>query len=109
MIIFGKHKIAPSISPKKSVEGSIAGFVGAIIMALICGTHYLGWPHSLDMGAIIGFFGQIGDFYESLMKREYDVKDSGWILPGHGGIMDRMDNAVFVAPIIFYYLTKVVL
>lgn len=108
-IKFGKHKIAPAISPKKSVEGSIAGFFGAIIASYLLGAHYLGATNAILMGSIVGIFGQMGDFYESLLKRECEVKDSGWILPGHGGVMDRLDNAIFIVPFLYFYITKVIL
>lgn len=108
-IKFGRNRLAPLISPKKSVEGSVAGLVAAILASYLLGAHYLGARNALVMGLIIGFFGQIGDLFESLLKRRFDVKDSGWILPGHGGIMDRMDSAIFVAPLIYYYLVMVVL
>lgn len=108
-IKFGRHKIAPLISPKKSVEGCLAGLISAVIASYFLGAHYLGLSNSLIMGLIIGFFGQIGDLFESLLKRRFAVKDSGWLLPGHGGIMDRLDSASFVAPLIYYYLIMVVL
>ncbi|HAR63156.1 MAG: hypothetical protein DKM50_13080 [Candidatus Margulisiibacteriota bacterium] len=108
-IKFGKHKIAPFISPKKSVEGCIAGFISAVIASYFLGAHYLGLNHAIIMGMIVGVFGQLGDLFESLIKRKYEVKDSGWILPGHGGILDRLDSASFIAPLIYYYLTMVIL
>lgn len=102
---FGKHKLAPIISPKKTVEGTIGGSVFAILGALIVGYFiHLGVYHSLILGFLCTFFAQIGDLAESLIKRDAGVKDSGNILPGHGGFLDRADSYVFTIPVMFYYL-----
>ena len=113
---FGKHKMAPKISPKKSWEGFFGGLVTAIISVIVVGFGYP-WIDELINGtasftvnvpflillAIIGtILGVIGDFSASLLKRQCMVKDFGSILPGHGGIMDRFDSVLFVAP--FFYL-----
>lgn len=114
---FGKHKMAPQISPKKSWEGFFGGLVTAIISALVVGFGYPWWVETVLSGtasftvnipllvviAVIGtVLGVIGDFSASLLKRQCMVKDFGSILPGHGGIMDRFDSVLFVAP--FFYL-----
>lgn len=105
---FGKHRLAENISPKKSIEGSIAGFIFAVLASVFF--HYIfktnfGLKNSLYIGVIIGIFGQIGDLFESLIKRSANEKDSGNILPGHGGVLDRFDSIIFTAPL-FYYFVK---
>lgn len=100
---FGRHKIWPRVSPKKSWEGSIAGFAAtvAVTVAVAClpfgggplhGGNILCW---LIIGALLNVAGQLGDFFESALKRTYGVKDSSTILPGHGGILDRIDSILF--------------
>ena len=108
----GKHKIFPRVSPNKSWEGSLSGLVGAVIaMMLIIRAN---WLPGLDMwdaialGLITGVAGQVGDFAESLVKRDVGVKDSSNLLPGHGGAWDRLDSVLFAAPLSYLYLTLVV-
>lgn len=102
---FGKHKLSPVISPKKTIEGSIGGAICAIIGALVVGYFiHLGFFHSLILGILCTIFAQIGDLCESLIKRDAGVKDSGDLLPGHGGFLDRTDSYVFTIPVMFYYL-----
>ncbi len=109
-LAFGKHKIFPRVSPKKSWEGSIAGFFGSIL-AFHLASHFmlpeLPMWHGFALGAVIGIVGPIGDFVESLMKRDAAIKDSGSLIPGHGGVLDRFDSLLFVAPIIYIYLKLV--
>lgn len=97
---FGKHKIWPKVSPKKSVEGSIAGLVAAMLVSLgfglSLGNGQMG--SFLLLGLALGIMAQLGDFFESALKRSRSVKDSGKILPGHGGILDRVDSLLFVIP-----------
>ena len=98
---WGKHLLWPAISPKKTIEGFVAGLLAALITAAIL------WP-SLDLrcrpgpwfvgGTLIGITGQLGDLFESWIKRRGGVKDSGSILPGHGGLLDRIDSLLFAAP-----------
>ena len=98
---YGKHKLAPKTSPKKSWEGAIAGFVGAIIsFSLLDILFKLNLPITFQLlfGSIVGVIGQIGDLAESKIKREFNVKDSSNILPGHGGFLDRLDSIMFVYP-----------
>lgn len=105
---FGKKKLAPDISPGKTVEGAIAGMVGAILAGgaagLVLGT-YPNFPIPPLAGALIGLVlsvaGQIGDLAESVLKREAGVKDSGTLLPGHGGALDRFDALFFTIPITY--------
>lgn len=103
---FGKNKIVPTISPNKTLEGFIGGFIGAIatgiVYAFIVGTPmYMG----AFFGIIIGVLAPLGDLFESKMKRICDVKDSGVLLPGHGGVLDRFDSLLFAAPAVLAYLT----
>ena len=105
----GKKKIAPTISPGKTWAGCIAGFFGAILTVIIF--YYLGWkPEFINfsdmllIGAIIGIFGQAGDFIESAFKRDAGVKDSSALLMGHGGILDRFDSFIFAPGFVYLYL-----
>ncbi len=102
---FGKHKLAPRLSPKKTIEGSVGGIVAATVMSLLWGAGiHLPWWHCLILGPVIGVLGQVGDLCESALKRDIGVKDFGMVLPGHGGILDRFDSLLFTAPIAYYYL-----
>lgn len=106
----GNHKIAPLISPKKSWEGGIAGLVGAACAFAGLGgwlLPHLSMVHTVILGALIGVVGPIGDFAESWLKRDAGVKDSSAIIPGHGGILDRFDSILFVAPVVFIYIGMV--
>ncbi len=101
---FGKHRLAPVLSPKKTWEGAIGGFVAAM-----CGAVLFGWLTGLEipwyllalLGGIVDVFGVLGDLAESLLKRSFGVKDSGGILPGHGGILDRVVSLLFAAPVLY--------
>lgn len=104
----GKHPLAPHLSPKKTWEGSIGGFVGS----LIAGAAFMYWlsaplPHLLAMAAVGNIAGQIGDLLESAYKRSAGVKDSGGLLPGHGGVLDRIDALILAIPVVWYYWTLV--
>lgn len=102
---FGKKKLWPTISPNKTVEGAIGGIIVACIVAVI---FHLVNPFPAAIATLIvvtiaaSIFGQIGDLVESAFKRNYDVKDSGNILPGHGGILDRFDSMLFVLPLLHF-------
>ncbi len=103
----GKHKLFPRVSPKKSWEGAIFGFVFAIITMLLAKViilDFLSWLSVIILGIIVGIFVQIGDLIESLFKRDAGVKDSSALIPGHGGIFDRFDSLLYTAPIILLYL-----
>jgi len=106
----GKHKLYPKVSPKKTWEGSIGGVIAATGGAFIC-REVVGPDvetlHLLIMAPIAAAFGQIGDLAESMLKRSVDVKDSGSIMPGHGGLFDRVDALIFVGPTLFAYATLV--
>ncbi len=106
---FGKHKVLPSVSPKKSWEGSIAGLLGSILflMVMFYSDIYGDWLQLLDiiiLGLITGGISQLGDFAESLLKREAGVKDTSDYLQGHGGILDRFDSLAVAAPLTYLYL-----
>ncbi|MBI5593020.1 MAG: phosphatidate cytidylyltransferase [Deltaproteobacteria bacterium] len=98
----GRHKLCPSVSPKKTIEGSIGGLcanllIGGIIKAVFF--PLLPWAACGVMFLLIGAAGQIGDLYESALKRSVQIKDSGTLLPGHGGMLDRIDALLFAAPV----------
>ncbi|HNO09553.1 MAG TPA: phosphatidate cytidylyltransferase, partial [bacterium] len=103
--------------PKKTWEGAITGFFGALIGVWLVRYIYLtldipfimSLPQTLVIGFFGGTFGQIGDLAESLLKRDAGIKDSGALLPGHGGILDRFDSMMFVAPLTYIYVTYFVL
>ena len=103
----GKTPFAPKISPKKTWEGTIGGFLGAVAAAVLLKLFvlaFLSWQDALVCAAIGGIGGQIGDLAESRLKRIFGVKDSGTILPGHGGILDRIDGLILVMPLYYLYL-----
>jgi phosphatidate cytidylyltransferase len=104
----GKHPLAPHISPKKTWEGSAGGMLGSLLVAYAF--HY--WlpipvPHLLAMAAVGNVAGQMGDLLESACKRSAGVKDSGGLLPGHGGILDRIDALILCIPVIWYYVALI--
>ncbi|KAB7708082.1 phosphatidate cytidylyltransferase [Bacillus aerolatus] len=99
----GKRKLWPEISPKKTVEGSIGGILSAVLVAFIITLFAdmdTALPKLLIATAVLSIFGQLGDLAESALKRHYGVKDSGTLLPGHGGILDRTDSWLFVFPLV---------
>jgi phosphatidate cytidylyltransferase len=103
---FGKRKIMPAISPNKSLEGYIGGLIFGVATSLAICSWLL--PnikpiHAVIMGLIFTIIGQIGDLAESILKRGANVKDSGKLMPGHGGILDRCDSLVFITPALYYY------
>lgn len=107
-VIFGKHKLIPSVSPKKTIEGALGGILGCVIGYLIfgiCVEHFYGREANYIALACTAVFvaviSQIGDLIASYIKREQGIKDYGVVLPGHGGIMDRFDSIIAVAPVIF--------
>ena len=97
----GRTPLAPSISPNKTMEGAVAGILGAVAASVfansVLGLDAIIWE-AAALGLIIGVLGQLGDLAESRMKRKAGVKDSGWIIPGHGGILDRLDSIVYALP-----------
>jgi phosphatidate cytidylyltransferase len=104
---FGRRKLAPTLSPKKSVEGAMGGLAASIAAGLIARLWFAPYLTLLDallLGALVGFFAQVGDLVESLLKRDAATKDSSGLIPGHGGALDRFDSLLFAAPIVYYYL-----
>ncbi|WP_028782812.1 phosphatidate cytidylyltransferase [Thalassobacillus devorans] len=102
---FGKHKLWPKISPKKTIEGAVGGIALACIVALVFQIFYPVHPSTIMVvivTIVVSFFGQIGDLVESAFKRHYAVKDSGNILPGHGGVLDRFDSLIFILPVLHF-------
>lgn len=107
---FGKHPLAPSISPKKTWEGSIGGALGAVVVAVgfkLTVLDFIAWEHLLVVALICGVLSQLGDLIESRFKRSVNVKDSGAILPGHGGLLDRFDAMLLAAPLVYFYLADI--
>lgn len=114
---FGKHKLCPEISPKKTVEGAIGGVVTVGIVFAVYAFFYqlvqeqrgyvfeVNYIYLVIMGIICGVLGIIGDLSASLIKRQYGIKDFGNIMPGHGGLMDRFDSVLFVAPFMMFVLS----
>jgi len=105
-MMFGKHRLFERISPKKSWEGFFGGFIVALLAAYVLTRFYGVFDHFewYVIAVLLVVFGTLGDLTESLFKRSINIKDSGKILPGHGGILDRFDSILFAIPIIFTYL-----
>ena len=110
-VMAGRHKLAPVLSPKKSVEGSVGGIVGSALAGALFGYYLdavLGTGQLTLLLAAVGGVGsvisQIGDLAASAVKRNYDIKDYGNLIPGHGGIMDRFDSVIFTAPITYFLI-----
>ncbi len=105
--LLGRHKLIPAISPGKTVEGSIGGLLFGTLGGIAIKCAFLpefAVHHVVILGCLLGVVGQISDLGESLLKRDAGVKDSGNLIPGHGGIFDRCDSMVFTAPVFYYYL-----
>jgi phosphatidate cytidylyltransferase len=103
----GRHKLAPIISPRKTIEGAIGGVFGSLCGAALGGfwlLEHLTLTQSLAIGGILAVLAQVGDLSESLLKRGVGIKDSGVLIPGHGGILDKVDGILFCAPALYYYV-----
>jgi phosphatidate cytidylyltransferase len=110
----GRHHLAPRISPAKTWEGAIAGVLGAIIISLLFTLPTpmqlpLSYGQAILLGILVSIFGQLGDLVESLLKRNTGIKESGGLLPGHGGLLDRMDSVIFAGVVVYLYYIFVVL
>jgi phosphatidate cytidylyltransferase len=116
-MLFGKHKMSPVLSPKKSIEGAVGGVVGAALLTALYSYIFrdaMGLS-SLEIlllaltGAVGALISMVGDLAASAIKRNYDIKDYGKLIPGHGGILDRFDSVIITAPIIYYLASYIVL
>lgn len=106
----GKHKLCPKISPKKTIEGSVGGIIGSVLLCGLFG--YFVIPrlllHCIIIGVLGGVISQFGDLTASIFKRKMGIKDYGNLIPGHGGILDRFDSVLFTAPMVYYYITLII-
>lgn len=114
-MLFGKHKMSPVLSPKKSVEGAVGGVVGAALLgalyAAIVGNHLQAQDQVIVYAVICGvgaLISMVGDLAASAIKRNHGIKDYGTLIPGHGGIMDRFDSVIFTAPMIYFLATVLI-
>jgi phosphatidate cytidylyltransferase len=106
--LFGRHKLAPVVSPGKTVEGAVAQMVASVVAALALSPWLVpGWSfaQAVAAGLLLGVVGQVGDLAESVVKRSVGTKDTGALIPGHGGVLDRLDSLLFNAPAFFYFVT----
>ena len=111
---FGRHKLVPRVSPGKTVEGAVGITVASLVagaalklIASVAGIGFLqdtSWTEVLLLSAWMGVLGQLGDLSESIMKRTFGVKESGWLFPGHGGVLDRLDSLLFPVAFLYYHL-----
>ena len=104
--LFGKHKLIPKVSPKKTIEGSVGGILGSTIGCLLFAYYF---NLSLPIMAVLGLLGsviaQFGDLFASSIKRYVGIKDYGKLIPGHGGVLDRFDSVILVAPFVYFMLS----
>jgi phosphatidate cytidylyltransferase len=105
----GRHPCCPYLSPKKTWEGTVGGWVGGLAATALLGYWLvdLPWLHGLALGALVATVAPFGDLAKSMVKRQMKVKDFSALIPGHGGMFDRIDSLFFVAPIVYYYITLV--
>ncbi len=104
---FGRHLLAPVVSPKKTIEGAVGGFVGAALSLAVIGHWWLpqmALPSRVILGLAVAAVGIVGDLFESLLKRSVDMKDASTIIPGHGGVLDRIDALLFAAPVYYVFV-----
>lgn len=109
-VFLGKHKLCPTISPKKTIEGSVGGILGSMALSGVFG--YFVVPELLIHCLVIAFLGgiisQLGDLIASIFKRKMGLKDYGNLIPGHGGVLDRIDSVLFTAPLVYYYIEFII-
>ena len=104
---FGRRRLAPILSPKKTLEGAIGGLLGSVLVSYLFASYiypFLSLPKMLLLGLMVGVAAEVGDLLESAFKREAGIKDSSMLIPGHGGILDRFDSALFTAPLVYYFV-----
>jgi phosphatidate cytidylyltransferase len=110
---FGRHRLIPSISPGKTWEGSVGGIIGAVIaivlIAYFTGLDSFGYGWLIGLGCLIGIVAQLGDLSESLLKRNVNAKDASKLIPGHGGVLDRLDSLIFAVVLTYYYVIWIVI
>lgn len=114
--LWGKKKLLPEVSPNKTVAGAIGGVVGSIVCTTAYGIFYansyeglqIAFYHYIALGLVCGTIAQIGDWAASAIKRSVGIKDFGHIMPGHGGLLDRIDSLLFVAPAVYFYLQFII-
>ncbi|MFA5575840.1 MAG: phosphatidate cytidylyltransferase [Tissierellaceae bacterium] len=105
--LFGKNKLCPSISPKKTIEGSIGGIIGTLIIVFIFSIYFEITPiwKMIILSVFTSIIAQLGDLVASRIKRISGIKDYGFIMPGHGGVLDRFDSIIFSAPVVYYFIS----
>jgi len=109
---WGRHPLATRISPGKTQEGAVAAFLGAILATMVLTLILnlsIAWWHALLLGSLVGLFGQLGDLAESAVKRSCGAKEAGILIPGHGGILDRLDSILFSGIVVYYFVSLVIL
>jgi phosphatidate cytidylyltransferase len=106
----GRHPCSPYLSPKKTWEGTVGGWIGGLAATMLLGYWLVGlpWIHGLALGVLVATVAPFGDLAKSMVKRQMGVKDFSSLIPGHGGMFDRIDSLLFVAPVMYYYATLVV-
>ncbi len=103
--LFGKHKLYPEVSPNKTIEGSIGGVLGSVLLTIVF-TRFFNLDNLnllVPLAIITSIISQLGDLVASKIKRYVEIKDYGYLIPGHGGILDRFDSVIFTAPVVYYY------
>ncbi|MCK6553869.1 phosphatidate cytidylyltransferase [Candidatus Binatia bacterium] len=104
---WGRHKLIPRVSPGKTIEGAVGMFIASLAAGALAKLLFLptiGWAQAVGIAAVMDVLGQVGDLSESAMKRTFGVKESGWMFPGHGGFLDRLDSLLFPVTFLYYYL-----
>lgn len=102
----GRHRLIPRVSPGKTVEGAVGVLLGSVVGGAFANLFFLRarpWPEVIVLAMVMGVIGQLGDLSESVMKRSFGAKESGWIFPGHGGVLDRIDSLLFPVTFVYYY------